>query len=168
MLAAALVAGCRRDEIAVYRVPKEQEPESAGVQGGNGAPSQPPIQWKTPAGWEEQSPGGMSIASFSIAGEGDRKAQLSVMKFPGEGASELSLVNIVRENAGLAPLNDDDLDRLVEAVNVGAARAKLIDLTGAVNASGNASPSRILVAVFPRQGTTWFFKLAGEDRKSVV
>ena len=74
----------------------------------------------------------------------------------------MSLVNIVRENAGLAPVSDDELARLVETVNVGSAAAKLVDLTGAMNSSSNAPPNRILVAVFPRAGTTWFFKLAGD------
>jgi hypothetical protein len=149
-----LFAGCRRSEIAVYRAPKEKEPVAAG------AP--PRIQWKTPPGWVEQTPGGMSIASFLIPGDASRKAQLSVMTFPGEGASELSLVNIVRENAGLPPVSDEELARLVETVKVGQSAAKLVDLTGAMNASSNAPPNRILVAVLARAGTTWFFKLWGD------
>src|SRR5207244_11465319 len=32
----------------------------------------------------------------------------------------------------------------------------------AVNSSSARSPSRILVAVFPHGGATWFFKLAGD------
>ncbi|HXT38523.1 MAG TPA: hypothetical protein VN887_00725 [Candidatus Angelobacter sp.] len=151
---AFLFAGCRRDEIAVYRVPREKEPVVAG------AP--PRIQWKTPPGWVEQTPGGMSVASFLIPGDASRKAQLSVMTFPGEGASELSLVNIVRENAGLSPVSDEELARLVETVKVGRSAAKLVDLTGAMNASSNAPPNRILVAVLARGGITWFFKLSGD------
>ncbi len=160
LLAAGLLAGCGGEKITVYRAPKEKEPEPAEVQGGEAA--QPQIQWKTPAGWEEQTPRGMILASFLIPGEAGRNAQLSVMTLSGEGAGELSLVNIVRENAGLPPVSDEELAKLVEIANVGPAAAKLVDLSGAMSSSSNAPPNRILVAVFPRGGTTWFFKLAGD------
>ncbi len=158
--AAALLAGCRREEIAVYRVPKEKEPEAAEVRNSEATP--PQIQWKTPSGWEAQTPSGMSIASFLIPGEGGGKAQLSLMTLSGEGADELNLVNIVREKAGLGPLSDEEMARRVEIVSVGPAAAKLVDLTGPMNSASNTSPNRILVTVFPRGGITWFFKLAGD------
>jgi len=159
-LATFLFVGCRREGITVYRVPKEKEHEMTEAQGAEG--TQPQLQWKTPPGWQEQTPSGMSIASFLISGDQGRKAQLSVMTFPGEGAAELSLINIVRENAGLPPISEEELARLVETVKIGSESAKLIDLTGAVNSSSALSPSRILVAVFPHGGATWFFKLAGD------
>jgi len=159
-MAAFLLAGCGREGIAVYRVPKEKETEIADARSAEA--TQPQLQWKTPPGWQEQPPSGMSIASFLIPGEQGRRAQLSVMTFPGENAAELSLINIVRENAGLPPINEEELARLVEAVKIGSEPAKLIDLTGAVNSTNTASPSRILVAVHPHGGVTWFFKLAGD------
>ena len=155
-----LFAGCHREGITVYRVPKEKESEMADAQGAEG--TQPQLQWKTPPGWQEQTPGGMSIAIFLIPGEQGRKAQLSVMTFPGEGAGELDLINIVRENAGLPPISGDELAKLVEQVKIANEPAKLIDLTQASNSSANASSNRILVAVFPHGGMTWFFKLAGD------
>ena len=81
-LLAMLLAGCGREEIMVYRVPKEKEPELADTQ--------PRIEWQTPPGWEEQAPSKMSLANFSVPGDAGRQAQLSVMTFPGEGASELA------------------------------------------------------------------------------
>jgi len=162
LLSMVLFAGCRKEEITVYRVPKEKEPEMVVPPGNQAAATQPQIQWKTPVGWEEQAPGGMSIASFLIPGDAGAKAQLSVMTFPGEGAGELSLINIVRENAGLPPLNEIDLSKLVESVDVGKVKGKLIDLTAGVSTATNASPNRILIAVTPHEGITWFFKLAGD------
>jgi len=160
LLGGALLAGCRRESIAVYRVPKENE--APPTQASSAEPGRPQIQWKLPGGWEEQAAGGMSLASFSIPGEAGKKAQLSVMTFPGEGAGELDLINIVRENAGLPALTGDELTKLVEPVNVGEDRGKLIDLTGAVTGSENSRSSQILVAVYPRDGVTWFFKFAGD------
>ena len=110
-LATFLFVGCRREGITVYRVPKEKGPEMTEAQGAEG--TQPQLEWKTPPGWQEQTPSEMSIASFSIPGDQGRKAQLAVMTFPGEGAAELSLINIVRENAGLPPITEEELARLV-------------------------------------------------------
>jgi hypothetical protein len=160
LLATSIIAGCGREGITVYRVPKEKEPEMTEARGTQG--TKPQLQWKTPAGWQEQAPSGMSIASFLIPGEQGRKAQLSVMTFPGEGAGEVDLINIVRENAGLPPITGEELARLVEEVRIASEPAKLIDLTGASHSSGTNSSNRILVAVFPHGGVTWFFKLAGD------
>ena len=160
LLATLLFAGCRREGITVYRVPKEKASEMTEAQRAEAAP--PRLQWKTPPGWQEQTPSGMSIASFLIPGEQGRKAQLSVMMFPGEGAGELDLINIVRENAGLPPVSGDELARLMEEVKIAGEPAKLIDLTGASHSSVNTSSNRILVAVAPHSGMTWFFKLAGD------
>lgn len=170
LLGAALLAGCGRADIAVYRAPKDPAPQASaapdfrggGDGGGGGEAAVPRVQGKAPEGWQEQAPSGMSVMSYLITGAEGRKAQLSVMTFPGEGAGELNLLNIVRENAGLPPMSDAELAGLVEPVSVGAGPAKLVDLTGAVRSSSNAVPSRILVAVSPRGGVTWFFKLAGD------
>src|SRR5437773_11631243 len=117
------------------------------AQGAEG--TQPQLQWKTPPGWQEQTPSGMSIASFLISGEQGRNAQLSVMTFPGEGAAELSLINIVRENAGLPPITEEELARLVEAVKNGSESAEMIDLTGSLNAYSSRNSNRILTADLP-------------------
>jgi hypothetical protein len=162
-LATILFAGCRREGISVYRVPKEKQSEVTGAQVAQVAEgTQPQLQWKTPPGWQEQTPGGMSVASFLVPGAEGQKALLSVMTFPGEGAGEVDLINIVRENAGLPPVSGDELARLVEQVKIGGEPAKLIDLSGASDSSDNSSSNRILLAVFPHGGVTWFFKLAGD------
>src|ERR1044071_10417121 len=139
LLAALCLTGCGRETIAVYRTPKEPDPEVAAAQGT--ASAVPHIHWKAPDGWQEQPAAGMSIVSFLIPGDAGRKAQLSVMTFPGEGAGELSLVNIVRENAGLAPFSGEELAKLVEKFSVGQAPAKLVDLTGSTSLSSNALPN---------------------------
>ncbi len=153
MLAAALGSGCRKEQISVYQIPKDSEalrPMAQRVE--------KPIQYQMPKGWQEIAPGKMSVAKFSIA---DSKAELSVMSFPGEGASQLNLVNIVRENSGLAPLTDAELAKVVEPVSIGSDKGSLIDLTSATGSATNAAPNSIMVAVLPHGGATWFFKMAG-------
>ena len=118
---------------------------------------------KTPVGWQEQPPGGMSTASFAISGEEGRKGEFSVMAFPGAGVAELDLINIVRQDAGLPALQEADFSRMVEQVAVGQEKGALIDFTGATSSSNNAAPNRVMLATLQHDGVTWFFKLAGDS-----
>src|SRR5579872_3558185 len=101
-----LWAGCQREQIAVYRVPKEPEAAIGGAEGE--AVATPKIQWKTPPGWEEQRPDEMSVATFSIPGDAGRQGRFSVLAFPDRKANNLNLVNVVRADAGLPPLGEDE------------------------------------------------------------
>ncbi|MDB6023012.1 MAG: hypothetical protein JWQ04_2869 [Pedosphaera sp.] len=149
LLGVTLCAGCRREQITVYRISKEI-PESKV--------SSLPLTFKIPAGWQEQPSAGMSLANFSIA---DRKAELSIMTFPGERASQLNLVNVVRGSMGLRDLSDAELAKIVEPVEIGGEKGSLIDLSAGTSNPTNNSADRIMVAVVPHGGATWFFKLAG-------
>jgi hypothetical protein len=162
LLAAILCTGCHHDEIVSYRIPKGTE--SLMPMPPAEISDQSPIKYELPAGWQTITPTGMSVAQFSIAGH---QAEMSVMSFPGEGASQLNLVNIVRKNAGLPDLNQEQLAKIVEPVSVGDSKGSLINLSAATSASTTASSSNgVMVAVFPHSGVTWFFKLAGA--KNVV
>lgn len=161
---AALSVGCGKEEIQVYRVPKEKPP--IRTDDGREAPpaAMPSLAWKLPSGWEERGPGRMSIASFSIPGKEGQEAEVSVMPMPGESASNLSLlVNIVRQGAGMGPIGDEELARLVEDISIGGLAARLVDLSGATASNGPDKGNRIILAVLTRTGTTWFFKIAGNE-----
>jgi hypothetical protein len=158
----ALTVGCGREGIQVYRVPKEKTTITAHAGSDRPPVATPGLDWKLPSGWEERGPGRMSIASFSIPGKEGEGAEVSVMQMPGESASNLSLlVNIVRQGAGMGPISDEELTKLVEEVSVGGLPARLVDLSGATSSSGPDKASRIILAVLTRAGTTWFFKMAG-------
>lgn len=124
----------------------------------------PVVQWKTtPDGWKQVAPSGMSSLSFSVAGKGGREAEMSVMAFPGESVGPISLVNVVRENAGMPPLGEEEFSRMTEAVSIGDEKGALIDLTGET-ASGAARPAnKVMLAVLAHGGATWLFKLAGDS-----
>ncbi len=160
-----LLAGCGREEISVYRVPKEkpiQIAASSAAPHAHARSEMPQLQWTLPAGWEERGPGRMSVASFHIHGSGGADAEVSVMPMPGESASNLGLlVNIVRESAGLGPIAEDELAKLVQNATVGDATAKLVDLSGATVPGSGEEKNRIVLALLPREGRTWFFKMAG-------
>jgi hypothetical protein len=161
-----LCGGCRQEQITVYDVPKESAmaPAVAAMAPEQGVPTQPQIQLgKTPTGWQEQPPGGMSTASFAISGEAGRKGEFSVMAFPGAGVAELDLINIVRQDAGLPALQETEFSRLTEPVAVGTEKGALIDFTGATSSTNTAAPNRVMLATLRHQGITWFFKLAGDS-----
>jgi len=161
---AALSAGCGKGEIQVYRVPKEKP--SLRTDDGRDPPpaAMPSLAWKLPPGWEEKGPGRMSVASFSIPGKDGQEAEVSVMPMPGESASNLSLlVNIVRQGAGMGPIGDEELARLVEDISIAGLPARLVDFSGATVSNGPDKGNRIILAVLTRAGTTWFFKMAGSE-----
>lgn len=156
-----LLAGCKKEQISVYKVAKESDsaqPVTATAAHG-GAPVMARLKYTVPAGWHEEAPVGMSQAQFTI---GDKKAEVSAMSFPGEAASQLSLINIARENAGLPDLTDDQMAKLTEPVTIANEKGSLIDFSGATKSGTNASNLGVSLAVVAHGGATWFFKLSGD------
>ena len=65
--------GCRRDEIRVYRVPKEPKPVQLAM--ANPHQNSPGfIKWTLPAGWKEELPDSIKAASFSVLSADGRMA----------------------------------------------------------------------------------------------
>ncbi len=139
-----LVAGCDRRDIRVYRVAKEPPP------------------WVLPAGWQEQEAGGMSLANFTVTGKSGQGAEVSVVPFKGVVGQDADLVNIVRERFGLPPLSAEELGKQVERVEIGALPGKLFEMAAGAGGESNA-PRRFIIATVARDGTSWFFRLSGED-----
>ena len=68
LLAVVLISGCGREEIRVYRAPKDKAvaaPASSMAGTPDAPPMRPSLGWKTPAGWKELEPDNMRVASFS-------------------------------------------------------------------------------------------------------
>jgi hypothetical protein len=156
LLAATLCVGCRREKIAVYDIPKESAANSQMAAAPDAGPL--PIKFQVPTDWKSEPAGEMSLATFSMS---DRKAELAVMSFPGEGASQLSLINVVRDNEHQPPLSDAELAKLQETVPIGPEKGALVDITAGT--STNVVGKRILLAVTAHSGITWFFKFAGDS-----
>jgi hypothetical protein len=157
------VAGCGRDEIKVYRVPKEtaQAEASAPPQPETASPR---LTWTLPAGWTEK-PNTSSIraATFEVGGTNGRSAEVSVIPLPGIAGRELELVNMWREQAHLPSVGPQDLVKQTESISVGADQAKLFDIVSEEPLIDGKSRARILVAMLSKDGMDWFFKMNGED-----
>lgn len=155
---------CRQHEIETYRVPKETNqvvaaaPRPAGPMMGGGV--RPTIRWtKLPAGWKEGAGGTMRVASFTVAGEGDEKAEVSVTPLPGVSGIETDSLNMWRGELNLPPAEKSELSAAGSEVEVGNVKSQLYDFAGAMG----DQKGRIIGAVLQRDGTTWFFKMRGSD-----
>jgi hypothetical protein len=159
---ATLLTGCRREEITAYRVPKEK-PRPAAASASTSPPARPQLRWELPAGWREEPSTSFRAANFSVTGEAGQQADVSVIPLPGLGGSDLDFVNLWRQQLGLPPAVEADLAGRTEPVTIAGATGKLFDIAAEGPAKVADRPDRILVAVLVRGGTSWFFKLQGDE-----
>jgi hypothetical protein len=167
LLLLAGLHGFAREDIKVYRVPKERlstQPLPAGHPDLSvaGAVAEPKLSWKTPEGWNEVPPGEMRKASFNVKGKDGKQADVSVIPLPGAAGGDAANVNRWRGQVALAALPPDTLKQTALAVQVADQPGELYDLSG-TNTS-NGEPTRILAVIQHREGTAWFFKMTGEDQ----
>jgi hypothetical protein len=160
-------AGCDREGIKVQELPKEAQPmiqaappvasapamsadPHAGMAMGMSEPTaQPQLKWTLPSGWKEKPASQMRAASFDADG-----ADVSVIPLPSGGPQmELGVLNMWHSELQLEPAEKADS----EPVPIGSAQGKLFEI------SGGKTPGRILAAVIDHDGTSWYFKMKGED-----
>ena len=128
------------------------------ITGGHGSAAGKPT-WEVPTGWEEQPPSSMRIATFHVTGQNGAKADLSVTRLAGTAGGMLANVNRWRSQLGLDPVDEAGLERLLTHREASGSKVSFVDLVGRNVESGE--PARMLVAIVPRAGTTWFYKLMG-------
>lgn len=184
------VAGCRDAEIATYRVPKEAPPPaavnatSADPHAGLGIPpveagplplpadmastevptaSGADLAWTAPAGWQSRPASTMRKATYIIPGQtGEENAELAVTAFPGDVGGNLANLNRWRQQLGLPPIAASQLGAALHHVHAGGLHIDVAELLGPAPSDGQAR-QRVLGAIVPHQGSTWFFKLTGPD-----
>jgi hypothetical protein len=99
------------------------------------------------------------VAKFVIPGATNSQAIVNVSLSAGNGGGLAANVNRWRKQVGLSELSESAVSDAVKQVNVGDAKASLVELTGADSQSGNAT--RMLALVVPDKSQTWFYKLTG-------
>ncbi|CAM3117008.1 hypothetical protein [Rariglobus hedericola] len=186
-------SGCRDAKIATYRVPRETPPPAAanaqsadphaglGIPPVNAASSPAPamptdmastavptasggdLSWTTPANWQSRAASAMRKATFIIPGESaGEQAELAVTAFPGDVGGNLANVNRWRQQLQLAPISASELDSALTHLHAGDLHIDVAELLGPVPADGKPR-QRVLGAIVPFNGATWFFKLTGPD-----
>jgi hypothetical protein len=117
-----------------------------------------PLKYTVPPGWQEiQTRGSFQLAAFVVT-EGDQSAKVTVSRL---GGGVLDNVNRWRQqDLDLEPVNDEQLPKLVQKIEVGGLPGHYVDLTGPAKA-GKPAPQRILGVIVPQRGQSWFFKMIG-------
>jgi hypothetical protein len=161
------VAGCGRDEVAHYRVPKSDPsavsaPVGVGAPGADALPPPPDasatgkLDWKLPKGWtESRSAGGMRYATVKPSGTG--KVEVSVTVFPGPAGGELANVNRWRNQIGLPPVDEVALARDRKGLKSPAGDLAVFDYT-----SDGKEKTRLVAAILFAGGNSWFVKMVGD------
>jgi hypothetical protein len=158
-------AGCGKSDdskITVYRIPKENQPNTIAQSPAMGNAVPATVHWTAPAGWIEQPASGFRKGSFLVRDTNGKTADVSVISFPETAGGLLANVNRWRDQLKLAPISD-----VVQAgapMSVGGHDMFFVDLVSEQPLSPDGSTSRILGGIFPAKGETWFFKMMGPDQ----
>lgn len=156
MLLVSLLAGCGREKVAVYDIPKEVAQPMPLVDAANPARE---VTWKTPEGWQEQPPTEMRQGSFLVNGKDGAKADVSVVGFPGDAGGDLANVNRWRGQIHLQPLDESGLQTAVQKIDMNDGAALLVDMDEKSDGTGH----KMLAAILHREDKTWFFKMIGDS-----
>jgi hypothetical protein len=148
---------------AQTQLPPSHPPIDVGSMAGQAGPvassGQFKPNWEVPSGWKEIPGGQFLVAKFVLPGGGDVPAAVNVSKSPGDGGGLLANVNRWRGQLGLAPVAEAELATQVQSIDLPGGKGTLADIAGQDARTGQKA--RLLAAVVPRSGETWFYKLMG-------
>jgi hypothetical protein len=170
-------SGCRDQAITAYRVPKDETPlvaASATVTSGatletvaaSSRMADTPVAvgtgrrltWTAPAAWQAKPLGAMRKGSFTVTGVDGATADLSITAFPGAVGGDQANIDRWRGQLGLPSVPIDQLSPALLRVSSHGLTLSVVDFTGA-----GGEPKRLIGAIAPFDGATWFFKLLGPD-----
>lgn len=180
LLAALLpLAACRDAKVASYRTAHETPEPLPPVLTGGVPPAAPAagtgpnsmaatavptatgdgLTWTAPAHWQSKPASAMRKGSFTIVGAAGATADLSITAFPGDVGGELANLNRWRGQIELPPLTAAELPAVTTRFAHDGLDFVVVDFAN----DQAAKPQRILGALVPFGGATWFFKLMGPD-----
>lgn len=111
-----------------------------------------PLVWTAPPEWTSKKASSMRKGSYTVSGP-EGAADLSITAFPGDVGGNLANVNRWRGQLQLPPV--PDLTGALQPVEANGLHILVFD--------GANGESRMLGAIVPRAGETWFFKMTGPD-----
>jgi hypothetical protein len=174
-----LLPGCRDAKVTSYQVPKETPEPLPPILTGAATPatSTPPaagtdmastavptaggdaLTWTAPAHWKQKSASAMRKGSYAVPGTDGAEADMAITAFPGDVGGNLANINRWRGQLQLGPIGEADLGSVMDHVDIGDLHVDVVDF-----ANDEASPpQRMIGAIVPHGGATWFFKLMGPD-----
>jgi hypothetical protein len=158
-----LLTGCGSDPVQVYTVKKEAP--SQRINTSSPAPEgRPHLHWILPDGWQEKPAGGMRAGHLTVATPDGKKADVIIVPLPGlSGIEILESVNIWRRELELATISEEELSRIEEPVRIGEFEGGIFEMISERPLGERREKTRTVGAILPKEGTTWFFKLSGDD-----
>jgi hypothetical protein len=111
--------------------------------------------WTIPPNWQSLPPSQFLLAEFAITGANGAKAEVNVAEMGGEGGGLTANVNRWRRQLGLQPSSEI----LATPLDFAGGTAQIVDFTGTDSKTGQAA--RLVGAIVPQNGQTWFYKLMG-------
>jgi hypothetical protein len=161
----AFVVSCERADVREYEAPKETFPQKAAVreqieQAQNSAHTSA-ISLKAPPGWQRQPPAPMRKASFVVEGADGAKVDISVTSFQGESGGLLANINRWRGQLGLEAVDAEHLESIIERRALAGRDFVIVDLAN--DQAPADKRQRVIGAIVPAPGETWFFKMTGDD-----
>jgi len=156
------LAGCRKPFIRVYLAPKDTPaavPPTSHPETPAAAASKPQLSYTLPAGWAETTPNSVNLAAFTIK-NGDAEASVAITPLPKLAGREEIVVNMWREQAGLPPIEEGELAKTLEPVEIGGEKGQMFEVLGARE---GGAPLRIVTAFVHQRDASWFYKLAGDE-----
>ncbi len=173
---AVLFTSCRKSETRVYLAPKDVPPPPHGAAGHVHNPNdptdvhdepappkqperpKPTITFTKPDGWTDAPPGEVSLAAFSVKGDGG-EASVNITPLPDLRGRESLVVNMYRQQTGQAPIEQADLAKTLEPVEVAGGEGQLLELLG----KNRDKPTRLITVIAHRDGRSWFYRISGDD-----
>jgi hypothetical protein len=117
--------------------------------------------WTIPADWQQLPPSQFLLAEFSIAGTNGATAEVNVAELSGEGGGLAANVNRWRRQLGLPAADETEFSKSISTLDIPNSQATLVDLSGTDFKTGK--PTRLVGAIVPQNGQTWFYKLMGDE-----
>lgn len=171
----SLLVACREAKVASYRVPKEKADElppaasapgaAAPASGGTDMASTAvptasgsDLSWTAPSHWQAKPAAAMRKGSYAVV-DAEGAGDLSITAFPGDVGGELANLNRWRGQIQLPPLQESELPGAITRSQQHGLDFAVVDFAN----TSAAKPQRILGAIVPFNGATWFFKLTGPD-----
>jgi hypothetical protein len=114
--------------------------------------------WTIPAGWQSVPPSASVLFAQYLIQADAAKAEVNILVTAGEGGGLAMNVNRWRGQLGLPPVTEIP----TSTFNVMGGQAQVVDFTGTNAKTGQ--PARLVGAIVPQNGQTWFYKLMGDEK----
>lgn len=105
----------------------------------------------------------MRLASYQVPGESGPAADFSLLALPGSAGGSLANVNRWRGQINLPPLNPAELAESAILIESGHYPYRVYEMVSEEPILEGNHRARVIAAILDHEGTTWFFKLTGED-----